>query len=105
MAHMVSVTVMPQDHSNQETHTYNYTQYFVLERFFRLEPGRYMTHAQLTTALRRSFGDSVIKSDGAIGKLFESFDINRTDEMDWRAFLYMLAMLMQPYLFCDALLR
>jgi Ca2+-binding EF-hand superfamily protein len=64
-----------------------------------------MTKAQLTTALRRSFGDSVIKSDGAITKLFSSFDFKRTDEMDWRAFLYMLSILMQPYLFCDALLR
>ena len=64
-----------------------------------------MTKAQLTTALRRAFGDSVIKSDGAIGKLFDSFDFKRTDEMDWRAFLYMLSMLMQPYLFCFELLR
>lgn len=64
-----------------------------------------MSKAQLTTALRRSFGDSVIKSDGAIGRLFDSFDFKRTDEMDWRAFLYMLSMLMQPYLYCDALLR
>jgi Ca2+-binding EF-hand superfamily protein len=76
-----------------------------VERFFRVEPARYMTKAQLTTALRRSFGDSVIKSDGAIGKLFQSFDFNRTDEMDWRAFLYMLAILMQPYLYCHDLLR
>jgi Ca2+-binding EF-hand superfamily protein len=75
------------------------------ERFFRGEPARYMTKDKLTTALRRSFGDAVIKSDGAIGKLFDSFDFNRTDEMDWRAFLYMLSMLMQPYLFCDSLLR
>lgn len=64
-----------------------------------------MSKAQLTTALRRSFGDTVIKSESAIGKLFDSFDFNRTDEMDWRAFLYMLSILMQPYLFCDSLLR
>ena len=64
-----------------------------------------MSKAQLSTALRRSFGDTVIKSSGAIGKLFDTFDFNRTDEMDWRAFLYMLTILMQPYLFCDALLR
>lgn len=64
-----------------------------------------MSKAQLTTALRRSFGDTVIKSESAIGKLFDSFDFNRTDEMDWRAFLYMLSMLMQPYLYCNALLR
>jgi len=64
-----------------------------------------MTKAQLATALRRSFGDTVIQSQGAISKLFDSFDFNRTDEMDWRAFLYMLTILMQPYLFCDALMR
>eukprot|EP01032_Pedospumella_encystans_P018028 gene18028-20537_t len=75
------------------------------ERFFRVEPARYMSKAQLTTALRRSFGDHVIESESAISKLFDSFDFGRTDEMDWRAFLYMLTTLMQPYLYCDALMR
>jgi len=64
-----------------------------------------MSKAQLTTALRRSFGDQVIQSESAISKLFDSFDFGRTDEMDWRAFLYMLTTLMQPYLYCDALMR
>mmetsp|Transcript_3047 Transcript_3047/g.6853 ORF Transcript_3047/g.6853 Transcript_3047/m.6853 type:complete len:549 (+) Transcript_3047:295-1941(+) len=75
------------------------------ERFFRLQPGRYMTKAQLATALRRSFGDSVIKSQAAISQLFDTYDFRRTDQMDWRAFLYMLSLLMQPHLFCDSLLR
>jgi Ca2+-binding EF-hand superfamily protein len=64
-----------------------------------------MSKAQLTTALRRAFGDSVIKSTGAIDKLFDTFDFKRSDEMDWRAFLYMLTILMQPYLFSDSLLK
>ena len=70
-----------------------------------MEPARYMSKAQVTTALRRSFGDTVIKSEAAIGKLFDTFDFNRTDQMDWRAFLYMLTILMQPYMYCDALMK
>lgn len=76
-----------------------------LERFFRVQPGRYMTRAQLTTVLRLTFGDNLIKSDRTIGKLFSSFDPTRSDKMDWRAFLYLLTILMQPYLYCEELMR
>lgn len=75
------------------------------ELFFRIQPGRAMTKAQLITALRRSFGDEIIKSKAAIGQLFDSFDFYRADEMDWRAFLYLLCLLMMPYLYCEDLLR
>lgn len=75
------------------------------ERFFRIEPGQYMTFAQLTTALRRSFSDTILQSDSAIRKLFDSFDFGKTDQMDWRAFLYLLTIMMQPTLPCRDHLR
>jgi hypothetical protein len=68
-----------------------------------VEPARYMSKSQLTTALRRSFGNDVIASESSIGRLFDSFDFYRADQMDWRAFLYMLTMLMQPYYLFDVL--
>jgi Ca2+-binding EF-hand superfamily protein len=67
-----------------------------LERFFRVEPARYMSKPQFVTALRRAFGDQVLHNEAAISKLFESFDLYRRDEMDWRAFLTLLMMTMQP---------
>ncbi len=64
-----------------------------------------MSKAQLVTALRRSFGNDMITSEASIGKLFDSFDFYGADTMDWRAFLYLLTILMQPSSQCDVLLR
>eukprot|EP01038_Epipyxis_sp_PR26KG_P010405 gene10405-13975_t len=68
------------------------------ERFFRIEPGLSITKAQLTTALRRSFGDTILQHQGPVNRLFDSFDFRGTDEMEWRSFLYLLVIMMQPSL-------
>jgi len=75
------------------------------ERFFRVEPARYMTKPQFQTALRRAFGDGFIKSSAAMSKLYDSFDMDRLDQMDWRAFLFLLTIFMQPQDDCFLHLR
>jgi hypothetical protein len=70
------------------------------ERFFRIEPSRFMSKPQFTTALRMVFGENMIKSAPMINKLYESFDLRRVNEMDWRSMLYLLNLLMQPTLPC-----
>ena len=65
------------------------------ERFYRVEPSMQMTKPQFITAMRRCFGDSILKTEASFGKLFESFDFDRTGTIDWRAMLYMLLILMQ----------
>ena len=67
------------------------------EKFFKIGPGRYMTKAQYVTALRLSFGDSISRSAKETSKLYDSFDPNRTDEMDWRSFLFLFTIMMQPF--------
>ena len=66
------------------------------ERFYKVEPRRYMTKPQFFTAIRRAFGDELIKSQAALGKLYDSYDPDHIDEMDWRAFLFLLTIFMQP---------
>ena len=75
------------------------------ERFYRVEPGRYMSKPQFLTGIRRAFGDDLIKSSGALGKLYDSYDPDRRDEMDWRAFLFLLTIFMQPHDNCFTHLR
>jgi hypothetical protein len=77
----------------------------IVEKFFKIEPGKFMSRPQLTTALRLSFGEGVIKSDNVVGKLYKSFDIRDTGEMDWRSLLYLLCIAMQPELSCLELMR
>ena len=55
-----------------------------------------MSKAQFVVALRRCFGADFLKSETAISRLFDSFDIEHQDEMDWRSFLFLLTILMQP---------
>lgn len=55
--------------------------------------------------MRLTFGDDLIKFEGIQGKLFDSFDYRRLDEMDWRSCLFLLAMLMQPTLVSEQILR
>lgn len=68
------------------------------ERFFRIEPSRYMSKPQFSTALRLVFGEEMIKSSTVANKLFDSFDLRRVDQMDWRSMLFLLALVMQPTL-------
>jgi hypothetical protein len=77
----------------------------LLEKFFRIEPKKFMTEAQLLTALRISFGSEVIQSEAIVKKLFSSFDFFLADEMDWRCFLYLLVVVMQPALTCEEMIK
>jgi hypothetical protein len=54
-----------------------------------------MTKPQFITAMRRCFGDGILKTESSFGKLFESFDFENRGQIDWRAVLYMLLILMQ----------
>jgi len=67
------------------------------ERFYRVEPMQFMSKPQFVTALRKSFGDGILNSAKAISKLYESFDLNHRDEADWRSFLFLLTLVMQPF--------
>jgi len=75
------------------------------ERFYRVEPGRFMTKPQFLTGMRRAFGDDLVKSSKALSKLYDSFDPDHVDEMDWRSFLFLLTMFMQPHDSCFTHLR
>lgn len=75
------------------------------EHFFRIQPSRYMSKPQFSTALRLVFGEEMVKSSSVANKLFDSFDLRRVDQMDWRAMLYLLTLLMQPTLACKEALR
>lgn len=65
-----------------------------LETFFRVEPARYMTKAQFATAIRHCFANEI--KVNVVSHLFDSFDMNRCDEMEWRSFLYLLYLVMFP---------
>ena len=51
------------------------------ERFYKVEPPS-MSKPQFFTAIRRAFGDELIKSQAALGKLYDSYDPDHIDEMD-----------------------
>jgi len=70
----------------------------VYERFYRIEPGKYMSKPQFCTALYRCFGDELKKSEKSLHKLYDSFDQRKLGEMDWRAVLLLLLLAMQPEL-------
>lgn len=68
----------------------------VYERFFRIEPARYMSRAQFVTALYRCFGQELNKKEKSLYKLYDSFDPTMSGEMDWRSFLLLVILAMQP---------
>jgi hypothetical protein len=68
------------------------------EKMFRIEPSRDMSQAQFITVMRRVFGfDMSNKTEKQLSALFAAFDIEEEDKIDWRAFLYMLALIIQAY--------
>jgi len=54
-----------------------------------------MSKPQFITAMRRCFGDEILDSENSFSKLFDSFDFDRRGQVDWRALLYMLLILLQ----------
>lgn len=73
------------------------------EKMFKLEPSKYMSCAQFVAVMRRVFN---FKYDAAternLSQLYKSFDVDKNDAVDWRAFLTLLALIMQPHLPCQA---
>ena len=50
----------------------------VYERFFRVEPRKFMSRSQFMIGLRRVFGDEVCKQERSVAKLHESYDVYRS---------------------------
>lgn len=73
----------------------------LFEKFFRIEPRKCMTQSQFLQVMRKVFGTSYTStSEKKLVQLYMAFDMHDTDEMDWRAFLFLLIMLMQVILPC-----
>lgn len=64
-----------------------------------------MSKAQFTVAIRLIFGEELAQSSSVMDRLFDSFDHRRLDEMDWRAMLHLLAILMLPHFTCLDLIK
>lgn len=66
------------------------------ERFFRVTPQKFMTQAQFVQVMRKVFGSSFNPtSEKKLVQLYMAFDMHDNDEMDWRACLFLLIILMQ----------
>lgn len=72
------------------------------ELFFRQEPSDYISHPQFYTISCRCFGWDV-KDPNVIDmltKLYNTFDVKKKHQMNWRHFLYLFAILAMPELPC-----
>ena len=68
----------------------------LFERFFRVQPKKYITQSQFLLVMRKVFGNTYnMKIEKKLVILYMTFDMNDSDEMDWRAFLFLLVILMQ----------
>lgn len=68
----------------------------LFERCFRIEPKKYMTQAQFIQVMRKFFGSSYTPAgEKKLIQVYMAFDAHDRDEMDWRAFLFLLIILMQ----------
>jgi hypothetical protein len=68
----------------------------LFERFFRISPQKFMTQSQFIQVMRIVFGPSFNPtSERKLVQMYMAFDMHDTDEMDWRAFLFLLIILMQ----------
>ena len=82
------------------------------EKIFRIEPSQHMSRAQFLVALQKVFGLDVgminaaklqLFSEKNATKLYESFEQDSSDGsgMNWRHFLFLLALIMKPDKECD----
>ena len=72
------------------------------ERFFMVEPSKHMTKPQFISGVKKVFGSHITKSDKPLELLFESFDGQHMDKMEWRLFVCLLTLVMQPGLSNEA---
>jgi hypothetical protein len=70
----------------------------LFERMFKIQPSKYMSKAQFLTVMRNVFQfEMTMKTEQQLNHLFDTFDISERNELDWRAFLYYLALLIHAY--------
>ncbi len=76
------------------------------ERFFKTEPMEYMSEPQFISAMKKVFGDAIIKKkEHDIIDLYASFDARRRGEMDWRSLLCLICIIMMPRVDVEHYLR
>ena len=75
------------------------------ERFFMVEPSKHMTKPQYISGVKKVFGSHITKSDKPLELLFESFDGQHMDKMEWRLFVCLLTLVMQPGLSNEAFVK
>jgi hypothetical protein len=70
----------------------------LFERMFKIQPSKFMSKAQFLTVMRNVFQFEItMKTEQQLNHLFDTFDISERNELDWRAFLYYLALLIHAY--------
>jgi hypothetical protein len=70
----------------------------LFERLYKTQPGKWISRAQFYTVIRNVFQfEMTLKTEKQLIKLFNAFDIQERNEIDWRAFLYQLALLIHAY--------
>ena len=87
--------------------------YAVYELLYRHEPSKYINRNRFLAAMRNIYGFRISETDGTsdvevlalVNKVFDAFDREETDQMDWRTFLIMFRILMKPLVFLDEHLR
>ena len=71
------------------------------EMMYKIEPSPYMSKAQFIAVMRRLLKCDILGSTlQLVSKLFDAFDPNESDTMDWRMFLCFLVRVVQPGLSC-----
>ena len=67
-----------------------------LNVFYRIEPKKYITQSQFIQVMRIVFNKSFnYNIEKKLHSIYMNFDMNDMDQMDWRAFLFLLVILMQ----------
>lgn len=67
------------------------------EKMYKIEPATKMSKAQFLTVMRKVFKFNLEpKVEIHLGELFDAFDVDHEDYIDWRAFLCFLSIMIQP---------
>jgi hypothetical protein len=70
----------------------------LFERMFKIQPKKYMSEAQFLLAMRNVFGfEMTPKAENQLCQLYKAFDYEDRNEVDWRGFLYLIALLVQGH--------
>jgi hypothetical protein len=85
----------------------------VYELMYRCEPSKFINRNRFITAMRNIYGFKISETGGTsdqevlalVNKVFDAFDREETDEMDWRTWLVMSRILITPLVFLDEHLK